>query len=111
MKQTLQMVRKYGFSSIKFKAGVLPPDEEIETIKQLRRALGPKVPLRIVTFCGFASSLICILVAVLYFVYKLLFWNNFSVGIAPLPNARNTNGRVSPPALNPQAAVMPSTYA
>jgi glycosyltransferase involved in cell wall biosynthesis len=43
-----------------------------------------KVPLRVVTFAGFASSLICILVALLYFVYKLLFWNNFSVGIAPL---------------------------
>src|SRR5437899_1992378 len=52
VKQTLQMVRKYGFSSIKFKAGVLPPDEEIETIKQLRRALGPKVPLRIDPNCA-----------------------------------------------------------
>jgi polyisoprenyl-phosphate glycosyltransferase len=43
-----------------------------------------KVPLRIVTFTGFACSLVCILVAVVYLVYKLLFWSNFSVGIAPL---------------------------
>ena len=41
------MVAQYGFGSIKFKAGVLDPDIEIETIKQLHRALGPNVPLRI----------------------------------------------------------------
>src|SRR6266478_4030124 len=33
--QVQKMVGKYGFSSIKFKAGVLEPDLEIETIKQL----------------------------------------------------------------------------
>ncbi len=47
VKQVKQMVAQYGFGSIKFKAGVLEPDIEIETIKQLYRALGPKVPLRI----------------------------------------------------------------
>src|SRR5436190_10887580 len=47
VKQVQQMVAKYGFTSIKFKAGVLEPDLEIETIRQLYRALGPKVPLRI----------------------------------------------------------------
>ena len=54
VKQTLQMVKNYGFSSIKFKAGVLPPDQEVETIKQLRRALGPKVPLRIDPNCAWS---------------------------------------------------------
>ena len=43
-----------------------------------------KVPLRIVTFSGFATAVLCMLVALFYLVYKLLFWNNFSVGIAPL---------------------------
>jgi polyisoprenyl-phosphate glycosyltransferase len=43
-----------------------------------------KVPLRIVTFTGFFCSLVCILVGIAYFFYKLLFWNSFSVGIAPL---------------------------
>ncbi len=47
VKQVKQMVAHYGFGSIKFKAGVLDPDIEIETIKQLYRALGPNVPLRI----------------------------------------------------------------
>ena len=45
--QVQQMVKRYGFSSIKFKAGVLEPDVEIETVKQLYHTLGPTVPLRI----------------------------------------------------------------
>ena len=43
-----------------------------------------KVPLRLVTFSGFVSSAICILISFAYCVYKLLFWNNFSLGIAPM---------------------------
>jgi len=45
--QVLQMVKQYGFGSIKFKGGVLDPDVEIETIRQLYRVLGPTIPLRI----------------------------------------------------------------
>lgn len=43
-----------------------------------------KVPLRVVTFSGFATALLCTVVAFFYLVYKLLFWDRFSVGIAPL---------------------------
>jgi hypothetical protein len=43
-----------------------------------------KVPLRIVTFTGFVSSALCVVVGVAYLIYKLLFWNHFSVGVAPL---------------------------
>lgn len=43
-----------------------------------------KVPLRIASFVGFLGSVISILVAVCYFVYKLLNWERFNVGIAPL---------------------------
>ena len=43
-----------------------------------------KVPLRIVTFSGFACSLLCVLVSLAYLVYKLIFWSRFSAGIAPL---------------------------
>jgi len=43
-----------------------------------------KVPLRFVTFSGFATAALCIIVAFAYLVYKLFFWNAFSVGIAPL---------------------------
>ena len=43
-----------------------------------------KVPLRLATFAGFILSGISMLVALFYFVYKLLFWNTFNVGQAPL---------------------------
>ncbi len=43
-----------------------------------------KVPLRLVTFSGFAGALVSILLSLAYLIYKLIFWNNFSVGIAPL---------------------------
>lgn len=43
-----------------------------------------KVPLRFVTFLGFACALLSLFVGMAYFVYKLVFWANFNVGIAPL---------------------------
>jgi glycosyltransferase involved in cell wall biosynthesis len=43
-----------------------------------------KVPLRLATMLGFAASALCLLVALFYLVYKLLFWNSFSLGQAPL---------------------------
>ena len=43
-----------------------------------------KVPLRLVTFSGFVCAALCIVAGAAYFVYKLLYWNRFSVGIAPL---------------------------
>jgi len=43
-----------------------------------------KVPLRLVTFSGFACALLCVLMACAYAVYKLLYWNRFSAGVAPL---------------------------
>jgi len=43
-----------------------------------------KVPLRLAAMLGFATALLCLLVALGYLVYKILFWNNFPVGTAPL---------------------------
>jgi glycosyltransferase involved in cell wall biosynthesis len=43
-----------------------------------------KVPLRAVTFLGFACGLASVLVAISYFVYKLVFWSSFEIGMAPL---------------------------
>jgi len=43
-----------------------------------------KVPLRLATMLGFALSAMSLLVAVVYLLYKLLFWNSFQVGIAPV---------------------------
>jgi hypothetical protein len=43
-----------------------------------------KVPLRLVTFAGFAGSLLSLFGGSVYFAYKLLFWRQFTVGIAPI---------------------------
>ena len=42
-----------------------------------------RVPLRIVTLIGFITGLLSVLTGFVYLVYKLLFWYQFSVGIAP----------------------------
>ena len=36
------------------------------------------------TFFGFCLALISLLVALGYLIYKLLFWQNFNAGVAPL---------------------------
>lgn len=46
-KQAVQMVKTYGYASYKLKGGVLDPDVEIESMKAVREALGPDMPLRI----------------------------------------------------------------
>jgi polyisoprenyl-phosphate glycosyltransferase len=43
-----------------------------------------KVPLRLVTFLGFISAALSLLSALSYLLYKLVFWSDFSVGVAPL---------------------------
>jgi glycosyltransferase involved in cell wall biosynthesis len=43
-----------------------------------------KVPLRLATMIGFGMSLLSLFVALGYLAYKLLFWNNFPVGQAPI---------------------------
>ncbi len=54
VRQARQMVARYGFESIKLKGGVLDPDVEIETIRQLHAAFGPQVPLRIDPNCAWS---------------------------------------------------------
>ena len=43
-----------------------------------------RAPLRLVTFLGFVLSFFSLFTAFIYFVYKLIYWNSFEVGIAPL---------------------------
>jgi glycosyltransferase involved in cell wall biosynthesis len=43
-----------------------------------------KVPLRLATFSGFVLSILSLLIALSYLIAKLLFWNKFSLGTAPL---------------------------
>jgi glycosyltransferase involved in cell wall biosynthesis len=43
-----------------------------------------KAPLRVATFAGIATGTLSLFVALFYFIYKLLFWDSFELGIAPL---------------------------
>jgi hypothetical protein len=43
-----------------------------------------KIPLRFATFAGFVCAVLSVLAGIFYLLYKLLFWDNFSVGVAPL---------------------------
>ncbi len=43
-----------------------------------------KVPLRLATMVGFLMSLFCLGVSLGYLVYKLLNWDSFSLGLAPI---------------------------
>ncbi len=42
------------------------------------------IPLRLASFIGYFVATINLLVATGYFIYKLIYWNNFQLGIAPL---------------------------
>jgi glucarate dehydratase len=54
VRQARSMVDTYGFKEIKLKGGVLEPDDEIETIRLLRREFGPAYPLRIDPNCAWS---------------------------------------------------------
>lgn len=43
-----------------------------------------KLPLRLAAFAGFFLAAISLCVAVVYFIYKLLFWQTFNLGLAPI---------------------------
>lgn len=42
-----------------------------------------KVPLRLATMCGFMLSFVSLLIAIGYGVAKLIFWDSFTLGMAP----------------------------
>lgn len=71
-----QPVRKRGITSSNFYA--------LYDVAILGITNHSKVPLRLATMLGFATSALSLLVATCYFVAKLIFWNSFFLGIAPL---------------------------
>jgi glucarate dehydratase len=59
--QARRMIAKYGFRDIKFKAGVLNPETEMESVRQLRAALGPAVPVRMDPNCAWSvETSVCV---------------------------------------------------
>ena len=43
-----------------------------------------KIPLRLATFLGFILAILSLIIAGIYFIYKLIMWENFAAGTAPL---------------------------
>jgi glycosyltransferase involved in cell wall biosynthesis len=43
-----------------------------------------KVPLRLATMLGFAMSILFFIIAFLYLIAKIIFWNQFALGTAPI---------------------------
>lgn len=43
-----------------------------------------KLPLRLAAFLGFVVAGLSLIAAIVYFIYKLLYWDQFNVGLAPL---------------------------
>jgi len=43
-----------------------------------------KVPLRMATFIGFSVAIFSLIIALAYLVYKLIFWQHFQLGMAPM---------------------------
>ena len=41
-------------------------------------------PLRFMVMIGFLASILCILISIFYFIYKLIYWDSFSLGLAPI---------------------------
>jgi glycosyltransferase involved in cell wall biosynthesis len=105
-REVIDLVRQFGDPYPYFRGMIAEiglPHVEIEYVQQRRKhgksknnfytlydlaMLGitklSKVPLRLVTFAGFTGSLFSMLSGVVYFAYKLVFWHQFTLGIAPI---------------------------
>ena len=43
-----------------------------------------KLPLRLMTITGFVFSVLACITGIFFFIYKLLFWDSFQLGLAPI---------------------------
>ena len=72
----IQPARKRGVTSNNF--------YRLYDIAMLGITSHSKVPLRIATMAGFALSFFSLITAFIYLILKLIFWNQFQLGLAPL---------------------------
>lgn len=72
----VQPARHRGFTKINFYT--------LYDVAMLGITNHSKVPLRLAAMLGFLFAVLSLLVAIAYLVYKLVFWSEFSLGIAPL---------------------------
>jgi len=43
-----------------------------------------KIPLRLASFIGFGTAILSFLFGLIYFAYKIVYWESFQIGVAPL---------------------------
>lgn len=72
----IQPARKRGFTKNNFYT--------LYDIGMLGITNHSKVPLRLAAMLGFGVAILSLLVAFIYFIYKLVFWSSFNLGTAPL---------------------------
>jgi glycosyltransferase involved in cell wall biosynthesis len=72
----VQPVRKRGITSNNF--------YRLYDMAMLGITNHSKVPLRLATMLGFTVSFLSFIIALFYLVFKLLFWQQFTLGLAPL---------------------------
>ena len=72
----VQPRRKYGFSKNNFYT--------LYDMAMLGLTAYTKVPLRLAAMLGFFTAAVSFLVGLGYLIYKLIFWAEFSVGLAPV---------------------------
>lgn len=72
----IQPTRKRGFSKNNFYA--------LYDMAMLGFTSHSKVPLRFATLFGFGLAIFSLLISVFYLIRKLLYWNSFAIGMAPL---------------------------
>lgn len=72
----VQPIRKHGKSSYGFFKYL---DYAISSLVNTSRA-----PLRLTTYCGFIFSFVSFIFALVYLVMKLILWNDFNAGMAPM---------------------------
>jgi glycosyltransferase involved in cell wall biosynthesis len=72
----IQPVRKRGFTKNNFYS--------LYDIGMLGITNHSRVPLRVAAMLGFAMAMLSLLVALGYFVYKLIYWSSFDLGMAPI---------------------------
>ncbi|MFA5879331.1 MAG: glycosyltransferase family 2 protein [Candidatus Margulisiibacteriota bacterium] len=71
-----QLARKRGITKNNFYT--------LYDIGMLGLTSNSKLPLRLATMTGFLASFISLLIGVLYLIYKLVFWQRFTLGLAPV---------------------------
>ena len=69
-------MRKYGKTKNNF--STLFDIAMLGVVKHSRK------PLRFMVLIGFISSIISFFIGFFYLIYKLLFWDSFSLGLAPI---------------------------